>query len=84
MQKERHLCVELPVGEYVGEGLSVVGIAIAVQLLAVVPCDACSFWVCVAHLGELGDGGHGACFAGDYHAHASASFLMVSPLMAFR
>ena len=69
VQEERGGFEALPVVHDERERLHVVLVAVAVEALAVVPCDARPVGVGVAHPGELGEAWHGVRLAGDDDAH---------------
>ena len=69
VQEERGGFEALPVVHDERERLHVVFVAVAVEALAVVPCDARPVGVGVAHPGELGEAWHGVRLAGDDDAH---------------
>ena len=69
VQEERGGFEALPVVHDERERLHVVFVAVAVETLAVVPCDARPVGVGVAHPGELGEAWHGVRLAGDDDAH---------------
>ena len=73
VQEERGGFEALPVVHDERERLHVVFVAVAVEALAVVPCDARPVGVGVAHPGELGEAWHGVRLAGDDDATSDSS-----------